>query len=278
MWLAWRLPRSKEDYSSVHRVGIDETASRRGHNYITLVHDLDEKRLLFGCPGRNQETITKFSKDLQEHHGDPQAITAACIDMSKAYISGVGKQLPNADITFDPFHIIQLANKAVDEVRREEVKQEPILKKTRWVWLKDQPKWTAKQCKLFKKLPKSRLKMTRAWRLKENLREIFQTAENSVEAAIGFDAWYSWARRSRLEPFKKLAKTLKKHRQGILNGFDSNLSNGYVEGANSLIQAAKAKARGYRRSENMITIAYLLLAKLEHLPASPFTPTCSVAS
>jgi len=117
----------------------------------------------------------------------------------------------------------------------------------------------------------------RAWRLlKQLLRELFQIAQNSSEAALLFDAWYSWAHRCRLEPFKRLATTLLSHRQGILNGFDSGFSNGYVEGANSLIQVAKAKALGYRRSENMITIAYLLLGKLEHLPGSPFNTRCSV--
>ena len=89
------------------------------------------------------------------------------------------------------------------------------------------------------------------------------------------DSWYSWARRSRLAPFKRLATTLKAHRPGILKGFDSKLSNGYVEGFNSLVQAAKAKARGYRTPKNLIAIAYLLGAKLAHLPASPFTTRCS---
>jgi transposase len=268
--------RRQEDFSKIRRVGIDETASRRGHNYITLVHDMDARRLIFGCSGRDQATIASFVKDLKAHQGDPLAINAACIDMSKAYIAGVSKQLPNADITFDPFHIIQLANQALEAVRRDEVKYEPILKKSRWIWLKDQSKWSVKQSRLFKSLPKTRLLTARAWRLKQSLRELFQTAQSSSEAALLFDAWYSWARRCRLEPFKRLATTLLAHRQGILNGFDSGLSNGYVEGANSLIQAAKAKARGYRRSENMITIAYLLLGKLEHLPRSPFNTRCSV--
>jgi len=268
--------RAQEDYSEVRRVGIDETAARRGHNYVTFVHDMDRHRLLFGCEGRDQETVKSFAEDLKAHGGDAEAITDASIDMSKAYIAGVEKHLPNAQITFDPFHIIQLANEALEEVRREEVRHEPLLKRTRWVWLKDESKWTRTQASLFKSLSSARLKTTRAWRLKEALRDLFHTAGNAEEAEVLLDAWYRWARRCRLEPFKRLASTLKDRRAGILRGFDSKLSNGYVEGFNSIVQAAKAKARGYRRPKNLITIAYLLGAKLAHLPASPFITRCGV--
>nr|VFK74500.1 MAG: Transposase [Candidatus Kentron sp. MB] len=268
--------RAKEDFNQVRQVGIDETAARRGHNYVTFVHDLKNRRLLYGCEGRNQATVESFAKDLKAHAGDPAQITDASIDMSKAYIAGVSKHLPNAQVTFDRFHIIQLANQAMDEVRRQETKDEPLLRRTRWLWLKDKSKWTTPQATLFKSLPNARLKTTRAWRLKESLRELFQSATNSEEAGILLNSWHSWARRSRLEPFKQLANTLKNHRPGILKGFDSMLSNGYVEGFNSLVQAAKAKARGYRKSKNMITIAYLLGAKLAHLPASPFATRCTV--
>jgi len=268
--------RAQEDFSDVRRVGIDETAARRGHQYVTFVHDMDKKRLLFGCEGRDQTTIQTFAEDLKAHGGDAAEITDASIDMSKAYIAGVEKHLPNAEITFDPFHIIQLANEALEEVRREEVRHEPLLKRTRWVWLKDESKWTETQAGLFKSLSSARLQTTRAWRLKESLRDLFRTATSAKEAEVLLDAWHSWARRSRLESFKRLANTLKERRAGILHGFDSKLSNGYVEGFNSLVQAAKAKARGYRCPKNMITIAYLLGGKLTHLPASPFTTRCSV--
>lgn len=267
--------RAQEDFSAVHAVGIDETAARRGQNYVTLFHDMANHRLLYGCEGRDQETVRAFAEDFKAHQGDPKRITDASIDMSNAYIAGVGKYLSNAEITFDRFHIIQLANEAVDEVRRQEAQDEPLLKRTRWIWLKDQSKWTPSQSALFKSLSSARLQTTRAWHLKESLRELFQTATNSEEAGLLLDAWHSWARRSRLEPFKRLANTLKEHRPGVLKGFDSRLSNGYVEGFNSLIQAAKAKARGYRTPRNLIAIAYLLGAKLAHLPASPFATRCS---
>lgn len=172
--------------------------------------------------------------------------------------------------------VIQLANAAVDEVRRAEVREEPILKHSRWTWLKDKNSWSERHITTFHSLSRLRLKTARAWRLKEPLREIFSEASSQAEAEEQLSRWYTWARRCRLAPFKRLALTLKAHWQGVLNAFDSRLNNGGVEGLNSLIQAAKARARGYRTARNLITIAYLIGAKLRHLPASPYTTTSCV--
>jgi transposase len=257
-------------------VGIDETAARRGQDYISLFHDLSVPRLLFACPGRDQSTVKRFAADLAAHGGNAEAVTAACLDMSKAYIAGVNKHLPNAAITFDVFHLVSLANKALDEVRREERRTEPALSHSRWTWLKDKHQWSERQIAQFHRLSRTRLKTARAWRLKESLRELFATATSAEEAREQFTRWYSWARHSRLEPMKRLAATLKEHLPGILNGFDSGLTNAAVEGSNSLIQAAKARARGYRTKDSLITIAYLVAGKLSHLPASPYTTTSCV--
>lgn len=265
--------RAQEDFSDVTAVGIDETASRRGHNYITLFHDLNLGRLLFACEGRDADTVRAFAKDLREHGGDPDLVTAACIDMSKSYIAGVGRHLPEAAITFDRFHVIQLANAALEEVRRAEVRENPALKNSRWMWLKDKHSWTKRQIHQHHELSRMHLKTGRAFRLKETLRDIFMTATTREEAEAQLSAWFRWARRSKLSPFKKLAMTLKAHWDGILNGFDSALSNGSVEAINGLVQAAKARARGYRKPRNLILIAYLIAGNLSHLPASPYTTT-----
>ena len=262
--------RPKEDFSQVRAVGIDETATRRGQNDITVFHDMERRRLLFACEGRNRETVAAFAEDLRAHAGTPESVTAACIDMSRSYISGVEQYLPNAEITFDRFHIIQLANAAVDEVRRQEVRFEPVLKKTRWTWLKDPSKHSWRQINELHNLTRTRLKTARAWRLKESLRDLLAQSVSKEDAEVHLNRWYSWARRCRLEPFKRLALTLKAHWQGILNSFDSTLTNGLVEGINSLLQAAKARARGYRRPKSFIAIAYLIAGNLSYLPACPY--------
>jgi len=137
-------------------------------------------------------------------------------------------------------------------------------------WLKDTKEWTNHQILQFDDLKRLNLKTHRAFRIKEALREIFHTAPDRASAEPLLERWYSWARRCRIEPIKQVAKSLKNHWEGILNAFDSKLTNGRVEAANGQIQAAKAKARGYGTIRHLITISYLIAGKLNHLPASPF--------
>lgn len=262
--------RAQEDYSAVTAIGVDETACRRGHQYITLVHDLEQRRLIFATAGRDAQTLQRFTENLAHHQGRGEQIRHASIDMSRAYISGLGQHLPGAEITFDRFHIIQLANQAVDAVRKAEVRHEACLKRSKWAWLKDMAHWSRPQGEAFYDLTRSNLKTARAWRLKEALRAIFREAITYEEAQARLARWYSWARRCRLEPIKQLAATLKRHWKGVLQGFDSRLSNGYVEAMNSLIQAAKARARGYGTTRHLIAICFLIAGQLKHLPENPF--------
>lgn len=263
--------RAQEDFSHVTAVGIDETAARRGHDYITLFHDLRARRVLYVCEGRDQSTVDAFADDLWAHGGDPDQIDAVCIDMSKAYIAGVTRVLPSAAITFDAFHVIQLANQAVDQVRRCEGVWAKSLKRSRWIWLKNHGDLTAKQTRQFQSLSRENLETGRAWRLKEALRALYAEAPSRKQAEDELTRWVSWARRCRLEPFKRLAATIKAHWDGILNVFDSGLTNGAVEGMNGLIQAAKARARGHRAARSLITMSYLIGGKLSTLPANSYT-------
>jgi transposase len=266
--------RSQEDFSEVRSVGMDETACRRGHHYVSLFHDLDASRLLFGCEGKDKATVEAFAEDLRAHGGDPEAVTEACMDMSKAFIAGTAEHLPNAKITFDTFHVIKLINDAVDEVRRAEVKSQPCLKASRYLWLKDASKWTAGQRQMHENLPLRGLKTARAWRIKESLREIYSASPSRPEAERLMQKWYNWAIRSRLEPIKKVARTIKEHWDGVLRVFETGNTTALLEGVNSLIQAAKARARGYGTARHMIAIGYLIAGKLRHLPKSPYTTRC----
>ena len=129
--------RAAEDYSRVARVGIDETASRRGQHYISVVHDLEAGKIVFACEGRDKGTVGRFVEDLLAHGGSAANITDACTDLSKAYIAGVAEHLPAATLSFDPFHVVALGNKALEEVRRAEVRHRAELKGSRWAWVKD---------------------------------------------------------------------------------------------------------------------------------------------
>jgi transposase len=265
------LVRAKESYAETKVVGIDETSCAKGHSYITLVHDLPERKLIYATPGKDASTVQRFTEDFKAHQGKPESIEVVCIDMSKAFIAGAAKHLPNAAVAFDGFHVVQLANKAVDAVRREEAREESWLKKTRWVWLKDQTKWTAKEQDKMDWMPHSRLKTARAWRIKEALRDIYRNSRNDAQqSARALKKWLHWAQRSQLHPIKDLAKTIKQHWAGILKAFDaSHLHTGYVEAVNSLLQAAKAKARGYGTTDHFIAMAFLIAGRLSHLPSNP---------
>ena len=116
--------RSLESFAGVQTVGIDETSLRRGQNYITVVHDLDAKRLLFATEGRDHQTVLDFAADLKAHGGEPAEVRHACMDMSAAYAKGVGLALPQAQISYDRFHVVAMANEAMDQVRRAEMRDD----------------------------------------------------------------------------------------------------------------------------------------------------------
>lgn len=286
--------RKKQDMSRVRIVGIDETSLRRGHDYVTVVHDLDAKRLLFCTEGRDHQTIQAFAQDLHAHGGEPTAVAHACMDMSAAYLKGAAAYLPNALISYDRFHIVKLAGEAMDEVRTEEWRTERarveqalghLTPKQRrsvlWGMRRNPSGWSNTQTEAMHWLQRANLKTARAWRLKMALREVFANARSHNQAELAgaeLKAWLSWARRSRLEPFKRLAATLKAHFDSVVRGMLDHRSNAFVEAMNGLMQQAKRAARGFRTAANFIAIAYLRLAKLTHLPASPFVPAMPLSA
>jgi len=264
--------RKKADLFGVRSVGIDETSTCKGHHYITVVVDAKTGRVIYACPGRGRETVGMFAKDLKQHGGDPLAIAKACIDMSPAYISGVEEYLPNAAIVHDKFHVLKLVNDALDLVRRVEQKiWKFALKKTRYLLLRNREDLSDANSEKVESLSKLKLKTGKAYEKKEKLRWIFSSGLTRDEGEPEVWKWVAWAQRSRLEPFVKLNRTFRRHMDGILAIFDNpGLTNGPSEGINSVIQCAKARARGFRTVENMITIVFLMTGGLEDLPLSPY--------
>ena len=256
--------RERADYSEVRRVAIDETAAKRGHDYMSLFVDIDKRSVLFATEGRGAETIAKFADDLEAHNGHVSNIKQVCIDMSAAFIKGVTDNLPEAEITFDKFHAVKLVNDAVDKVRRAESKDRPELKRTRYLWLRNEPSLSARGRRQLAALTTLHLKTARAYQIRLAFQEIYQQPTRGW-GALFLDRWYAWAIRSRLEPIKHAARSIKRHRDGILAWFDSPIANGLIEGINSLVQAAKAKARGYRSTRTLKAITYLIAGKDVHI-------------
>jgi transposase len=254
--------RERADYSQVSRVAIDETAARRGHNYVSLFVDIDQRRVLYVTEGRDADTVAAFADDLEAHNGDASRIKQVCIDMSAAFIKGVTENLTEAEITFDKFHAVKLVNDAVDKVRRAESKGRPELKRSRYLWLKNEPSLSAESRATLQALTQLHLKTARAYQIKLAFQEIYQQPTRAWGTLV-LDRWYSWAIRSRLDPMKEAARTIMRHRDGILSWFDSRIANGLIEGIKSLVQAAKAKARGYRSTRTLKAITYLIAGKLD---------------
>ena len=254
---------ANNDYSQLTAVGMDETSKRKGHDYITLFVDLQQKKTIFITEGKNKETVKAFADDLAAHNGKPEAITDVSCDMSPAFIRGITDHLPNAKITFDRFHIMKVLNTAVDQVRKQEVLLQSILKGHKYIFLKNKSNLTIKQHQTRQELSISKLnlKSIRALHLRENFQEIYKS-DSYEQFETLLKKWYFWATHSRIAPIKQAAYTIKNHWDGVLQWKKSLIDNGLLEGLNSLIQAAKAKARGFRNTRYFKIIAFLVTGRL----------------
>ena len=253
---------ARMDLSDLRRVAIDETSAKRGHDYISLFVDIDARKVVYVTEGNDAETVARFADHVDDHNSDASRIKQVCIDMSGAYIKGVTDNLTEAEITFDKFHAVKLVNDAVDQVRRAERRERPELKHSRFLWLKNEGRLSVEQRATLDALTRLNLKTARAYRIRLAFQEIFDQPSHDWAELI-LHRWYTWAIRSRLEPIKKVARTVKRHSDGILRWFDTKIANGLIEGINSLVQAAKAKARGYRSLRNLIAITYLIAGKID---------------
>ncbi len=261
--------REQESFADASHIGVDEKhVGRLG--FISVFHDAKDPRVLFTAEGRKAEVFERFEEDLKAHGGAAEHIEAISMDLSKTYQAGARKTFPQAQMCFDPFHLVKLGSAALEQVRRAEVRYEPDLKGLRWATLKRPEKWTFEQFQDMEWLRKSGLETARAWRLKERLRDIVRLARAEHPAEPLFKKWISWARRCRLGPFKKVAATFRDHLPGIVATFVLNRSNAAAESINAAIQVAVVRARGFRTLSHLQTIIYLIAGKLTHLPAHPY--------
>jgi transposase len=150
------------DASGVTRLAIDETAARRRQDYSTLFVDIDQARVLFATEGSDAGTVAAFADDPTAHRGDPETISDVCIDISPAFIKGVGESLPKAAITFDKFHAVKIINDAVEKVRRAEQKSQSLPRGTRYIWLRNPADLSARQRATLEGLPTSQRATSRS--------------------------------------------------------------------------------------------------------------------
>lgn len=271
----WRLliaaverARKAADYSGVEFMGVDETSRKRGHNYLTCFVDTPARRVIFATEGKDATTVKAFVADLKDHGGCPARIRTATVDLSPAFASGIAQWLPGAKRIADRFHVMQLFSRAIDKVRTVESKESDekrgLLKRTRYLWLKNDDNMTERQLVKKRSLAKENLKTGRSCAMKEAMQRTYECSTRK-EATESLDALISWMTHSNLPEMKGVAATLKLNREEILNYFDFRYTNAILEGLNSIIQAAKRQARGFRNTEYFKTIIYLNLGNL-HFP------------
>jgi transposase len=258
------------DLSDVTAVSIDETSCRRGHEYVTIVADEAKRRVVFVTEGKDAATIAAFGSHLSSHGGKPDQITNVCIDMSPAFIKGVGEHLSSATITYDKFHVIAHASIAIDETRRREQRNDPTLKGLRWALLKDRSKLNVEQRHDLDALVVhyTTNRVARAWLYREQLRDILDRKQPNVVDSM-LRQWCTNVMRSKVEPMKDVALLVRRHFDGIVAWSRTRQTNGFIEALNGLFQAAKRKARGYTRFTTMRTVLFLIAGKLDFSKLNP---------
>jgi transposase len=261
---------AERDMSEVSRVAVDETSTQRGHDYVTLVADEEQRAVLFVTEGKDATTLERFVEDLKAHGGDPEEIESISMDMSAAFIKGATEQLPNAQITFDKFHIVAHASKALDETRRQEQKTDPLLKGLRWKLLRNPADLSPEEFAEIESLAQQAAgkRTLRAWQYREELRQILQRKQPNVVRRM-LESWCTGVMNSKVEPMKKVAKMIRAHLDGIVSWTRTRQTNGFLEAINGLFQAAKRRARGFTRFRTIRMVIFLIAGKLDFSSINP---------
>jgi transposase len=249
----------------LYRIGVDEISYRKRHKYLSIVADHDTGHVVWAGNGKSGDALDPFLDALGD--AGRSTIKLVTMDMSQAYISKVRERLPHAIIVFDPFHVVKLANEALDQVRRQQVRAlkdkaaAQSVKKTRWILLKTPDDLDAAEAEKLSVLATVNRPLYRAYLLKEALRAVFR--ETPVKAKNRLDAWIRWACRSRLAPFVRLARTIRQHKPGILAAIEHGVSNGRLEGLNSKIRLISHRAFGFHSAEALIALINLCCSGID---------------
>jgi transposase len=243
------------------RIGVDEVSYRRRHRYLTVVADHDSGRIVWVAKGRNSATLQRFFDELGERRATIQAIS---IDMSGGYEKAIRENAPGVEVCFDPFHVVRVGADAVDQVRRDEWNAHERshtatgrwVKHTRWALLKAPDRQSLDQLGTLGDVYQRNQRLYRAFLLYHQLRLLY-ALENPALAPAHLDAWLGWAARSKLPPFVKAARTLRRHRAGILAAIRLGLSNGRLEGLNSRVRLISHRSFGFHSAAPLIALIYL---------------------
>ncbi len=257
---------STQEIDIVKELAIDETSRKKGHNYLTVLTDRKEKKVVGLAAGKDKEAVAHSLIDMEVRGGDRTKVQCITMDMSPAYISSAEELMPEAKVVFDRFHIVKKMNEAVDQIRREDQKEYKELKKSRYLWLKNRSKLTKEQISNVDHLCELCQNIGKAYQLKELLRLVMDNAYTEKKVTP-LNEWMKLAWDSGLMPIRKFVNMLRRHWYGVKEYFYRLSTNAYAERVNLKIQEIKRLARGYRNINNFIVMIYF------HLGGLTFKPT-----
>ncbi|NNE33717.1 MAG: ISL3 family transposase [Rhodothermales bacterium] len=261
---------ARREHRYPRRIGVDETSFQRRHEYVTTIHDLDTGEVVYVADERRREVLDTFYEGPGE--GACSRLEVVTMDMWAPYIASTRAYVPDADskIVFDKFHVAKHLGDAVDKVRRQEHRElraqgDYRLARTKYHWLQNPQAMNRRRRQEFNKLRRGRLRVARAWVLKEEAMALWGYQRRGW-AERGWQRWYDWAIRSRLEPVKRVARMIKTHWSGVINAATTHITNARAEGLNSRIQWIKRMACGYRNRERFRNAIYFHLGGLDLYP------------
>jgi transposase len=267
---AVRRGQDRKEAKMLPRIGIDEKAFAKGQNYITLLYDLDNSTVEAISDGNDTDSGVACLSQLSQEQ--IQSVEAVAMDMSAAYVKATKQTIPLAEnkIVHDRFHVMQLANKAVDKVRRGEHRRRKLegdnrLAKTKYIWLKGQENLTEKQGVLLEEVFTLQLETGKAWAYKEMLRDLWHH-DDAASATVYFKDWYRRVIHTKLEPMKKVARTINERLKNVVSYCTLGITNAVAEGLNSKIMAIKRRVGGYRNRENFKTAIFFYCGGLDLYP------------
>ena len=262
-----------ERLDGLFEIGVDEVAWRKGHSYLTLVSDHRRRKIVWGAEGRDTATLDGFFAELGKEASG--AIEAVSMDMSAGYAKTVAKEghAPQAVICYDPFHVVALATKALDKVRREVWQEMRTLdeqaarrfKGARWALLKNPTDLNDDQAATLRRLRRRGGELWRAYTLKEALREVFSGDLGEGDVALLLERFCSRASRSGLKPFVTLAKTIRKHTAGILAAVRLGVNNARHEGLNARVRLITKRAYGFHSARATLALIMITLGPINHV-------------
>ena len=258
-------------------IGIDEFSYRKRHRYLTLVVDHERRRVVWACQGRSAEALADFFEELGPER--VAQLRVATIDMAGGYLKALDEHVPDATIVFDRFHVQRLASDALDEVRRSLVRERKdaeeakSIKSTRWALLKNPWALTEEETHKLSELQHRQRSLYRAYLLKETLARALDYLQ-PWRARRALKDWLAWASRSRLPPFVRAARTIRRHLEGIIAYIHTRLTNGLVEGLNNKLRTVARRAYGFHSAKSLIAMLFLNCGGIHLNPDLPKPTRC----